>query len=191
MMLEILRFVTLAAVAGSASAAAVFVFRFMRTTWYQTELGRIMMSLMATMMVLISLTFVVPLVGRTWIGWPYVGLISWVWIFLIFVRLDLILVRKQREGGRTAPMNFKFKFNPVAWLTTASGVLLAVQAANETFDILPDKVAAIIGFISLVLVLWLGRQAHVASTPLANPQTNDGTPLVPAPEATARRSSGF
>lgn len=75
------------------------------------------------------------------------------------------------------------KFEPVAWLTAASGVLLAIQAADEVTNLLPDRVAAWVAFLSIAVVALLGFLARKVTTPLADPKAADGRLLVPSPPA--------
>jgi hypothetical protein len=77
----------------------------------------------------------------------------------------------------------RFKFEPVAWLTTVAAVLLAIQAADEVTGLLPDQVAGWIAFLSIVVVTLLGLLARQVSTPLAKPEAADGRTLVPTPPA--------
>jgi hypothetical protein len=83
----------------------------------------------------------------------------------------------------------RFKFEPVAWLTTVAAVLLAIQAADEVTGMLPDRFAGWLAFLSIAVVTLLGLLARQVSTPLAKPEAADGRTLVPTPPATVPASA--
>jgi hypothetical protein len=76
-----------------------------------------------------------------------------------------------------------FKFQPVAWLTTASAILGAATTISVTppfSEHIPDSVTAWLGGATVVVTTVLGVLAHNRVTPLAAPRDNDGNRLVPA-----------
>lgn len=73
----------------------------------------------------------------------------------------------------------KIRQNPVAALTTLVAALVALDAALEPLGVLTGKQSAIAGAVIAVLTAVLGVRTHGAVTPVANPKTSDGVPLVP------------
>lgn len=77
-------------------------------------------------------------------------------------------------------------------MTWLLGVLVALEAANETFNVLPAAwTPYLLGAIA-VLTAILGRLARARTTALAAPQDDAGNPLVPkwAAGDTAAPSTG-
>lgn len=72
-----------------------------------------------------------------------------------------------------------FKFQPVAWMTTILGVLVAVEAADTAVHILPAAWHPFILGAIAVLTAILGKVVHGVVTPTAAPKDSAGTPLVP------------
>jgi hypothetical protein len=73
-----------------------------------------------------------------------------------------------------------FKFAPVAWATTVLTLLNAALAANEIFDVIPDRVMPYVLFADAALAALLGRAVYNRVTPVAAPHDDAGNPLVPA-----------
>ena len=72
-----------------------------------------------------------------------------------------------------------FKFQPVAYMTTALAVLTALEAVNESVHVVPEKYNAWIVSAIGVLTVVLGVLAHNRVTPTAAPKDDAGQPLVP------------
>ena len=77
-------------------------------------------------------------------------------------------------------MTFKgLKIQPVAWMTTVLGVLVAAEAVDQAVRVLPAGWAPYLLGAIAVLTAVLGKLAHGAVTPLARPRDDAGNPLVP------------
>lgn len=79
---------------------------------------------------------------------------------------------------------------PVAWLTTVSGILVVLVTATSTKPLaehVPAGVTGWLGAASALVIGILGVLTHGKVTPVAKPQTNDGTALVPADSLAAGR----
>jgi hypothetical protein len=68
---------------------------------------------------------------------------------------------------------------PVATLVTVATLALAVLTALAGTGVLSGKAAAWCAAAILVLNAGLGVVAHGKVTPVANPKSSDGRPLVP------------
>ncbi len=71
------------------------------------------------------------------------------------------------------------KSSPVVIMGAVLTILNIVAAGITGLDIMPEKWAAV--FMLLVAAITAGwtKYTHDQVTPLSNPQTNDGVPLVP------------
>lgn len=84
------------------------------------------------------------------------------------------------DAAHTAVMTFRgIKIQPVAWMTTILGVLVAVEAANEAIHFLPAAWSPYLLGAIAILTAVLGKLVHGVVTPLARPRDDAGTPLVP------------
>lgn len=73
----------------------------------------------------------------------------------------------------------RFKFKPVAWMTTILGVLTALVTLEATVHVVPDAVMPYVLGAITVLTAILGVVVHGKVTPLAAPKDDGGRPLVP------------
>jgi len=99
---QIAGMVTLVSFHGALFAAILFVIRFARTSWRETELGRQHMGFMFMIASVLVLTLASYWIDhREWPGWIYLRTLTWVWIFLMISRYTILLFRKQSriEGG--------------------------------------------------------------------------------------------
>lgn len=76
-----------------------------------------------------------------------------------------------------------FRKFPVATVLTVLGALAAGEQLAEAEGLVHGAVASWVKVGILVLTLALGKKAHDASTPVADPKAADGTPLVRDPGA--------
>jgi hypothetical protein len=113
------------------------------------------------------LTQIVTTYVPWWLAMPGAVALA-VWIVPHFVA-------NYRKGG-----TMKFKFEPVVWLTTVAAVLGAALEVDAQYHVLPAGwghwVAAAAGFVALLVT---AVKARGAVTPLAAPQVDEDTPLVP------------
>lgn len=73
-----------------------------------------------------------------------------------------------------------WKFEPIRWMTTILVILMALEGVQEFVDLLPEQANAWILFAIAILTAILGVNVRNKVTPLADPKTNEGHPLVPA-----------
>lgn len=81
------------------------------------------------------------------------------------------------------------KVQPVAWMTTVLGVLVAVEAVNEGAHLLPASWSPYLLGAIATLTAILGVLTHGAVTPLVRPRDDAGVPLVPRPFASTTRNA--
>ena len=80
-----------------------------------------------------------------------------------------------------------FKYEPVTYLTAAAVVIGALLEADREFHVLPGSVGHWLGFAAAAITLGLvGWKARRVTTPLVDPQNNEGERLVPASDARNR-----
>lgn len=91
--------------------------------------------------------------------------------------------RKAEAAANKGDTMKAFRFQPVAWLTTASAILGAAATISATPPFaghVPDSVSAWLAGATVIVTVVLGVLAHNRVTPLAAPRDNAGNPLVPA-----------
>lgn len=79
-------------------------------------------------------------------------------------------------------MNIFRKF-PVATVLTVLGALATGEQIAEQEGLIHGPWTGWAKVVLLILLAILGKAAHNASTPVADPKAADGTPLVPDPTA--------
>lgn len=74
-----------------------------------------------------------------------------------------------------------FRKFPVATVLAILGALATGEQVAEEDGLIHGTWAGWAKLVLLVLLIVLGKAAHTASTPVADPKAQDGTPLVPDP----------
>ena len=69
---------------------------------------------------------------------------------------------------------------PVAWMAGVLALLTSADAVALLLHGLPPAAASWVGLGITLLTLILGKITHNKVTPLADPRTDNGRPLVPA-----------
>lgn len=72
----------------------------------------------------------------------------------------------------------KIKFEPVAWLTTLSAVLVALASTQAVTDALPARWVGALGATATVVTMVVGYLTRDSVTPLARPRDRMGRALV-------------
>jgi hypothetical protein len=92
------------------------------------------------------------------------------------------------DRSRTSP--WRFKFQPVAWLTVVGVVGGALLEADRQEHILPAGAGHWVAFaVVAATFIVTALKARGAATPVADPRTESGVPLVPVTAAPHLRPS--